>query len=317
MIPKTITLQEDGVECPSIGYGTYKVTNEKCIEWALQAGYRHFDCAAIYSNEAMIGKALKKNLPKFSLERKDIWITSKLWNTDHSNVSKAIERTLKDLFPGDKKAYLDCYLIHWPFAFQESAPGSKITLKDENGVAVLDRNLFTKYSGDSAAFLRDCWKDMLNLKKEGLVRCVGVSNFSQKHLEDFKSHALPMPSINQFECHPFLPQFELVKWCQDNGIAVVAYSSLGTSNHCQKILGDVELKMIAAERGLSVSQFILSWQLERGIIVIPKSSTFERMKENLGVKESDDYGVLDSFSSKRGKMRFMNPVDIWKHDCFE
>lgn len=203
---KYVTLNTD-YKMPVIGLGTWKSEDEKvyqAVRWAVKAGYQHVDCAAVYGNEATVGQALHDAVAEGDIERKNLFVTSKLWNTAHkpADVRPALEQSLKDL----QTDYLDLYLIHWPIA-EDPQSGEILDIPQE-----------------------ETWAEMEKAQKDGLVRSIGVSNFTQTKLKNLMDKAEIMPAVNQVEIHPYLAQNDLVEFCQNNQIVVTAYAPLGSGD---------------------------------------------------------------------------------------
>ncbi len=253
---------------PVFGLGTWlSRPNEvyDAVIAAIDVGYRHLDCAYIYKNEKEIGEALQYVFKEGWVTREDLFITSKLWNSFHhpDEVEKAVRKSLDDL----QLDYLDLYLMHWPLAFKKEQPESTADL----------------YSLDEIP-LEKTWEAMVELKKKGFVKHVGVSNFSIPKLARLISTG-ETPEMNQIEIHPYFQQDELIEFCKDNGILVTAYSPLG-SRHLMKneesITKNPVVLEIAEKHNSTPAQVILAWGMQRGTIVIPKSVNNERIKENFG-----------------------------------
>ncbi|KAB2667286.1 aldo/keto reductase [Brucella tritici] len=234
----------DGNHIPQLGYGVWQVGNDEAVaavSEALKAGYRHIDTAAIYGNEEGVGKAIKSS----GIERGDIFLTTKLWNSEqgYESTLKAFDTSLKKLGTD----YVDLYLIHWPMP---------------------SKDLFM-----------ETWRAFLKLKEEGRAKSIGVSNFRTADLERIIKESGVTPVLNQIELHPQFQQDELRLFHSKHNIATEAWSPLGQG----KILEDATLKTIAEKHGKSVAQVILRWHIETGNIVIPKSVTPARIKENFDI----------------------------------
>lgn len=278
----------NGDSIPIVGLGTWKSKPgevKQAVIWAIEAGYRHIDCAAIYGNEGEVGEGLFTAFDQGLVKREDLHITSKLWNDSHSydQVIPALEKTLKDL----QLEYLDEYLIHWPISFKHGVGFPKT------------RNDFRTYE---EAPIELTWKAMQEAKKLGLAKHIGVSNFNIEKLQSLLAMEGETPEMLQIEMHPYLPQDGLVEFCRDNNILLTAYSPLGSPDSRgekhqddPKLLKDNVILEIASKHQISAGQVLIAWSVARDIAVIPKSVHQGRIKENLVAAsiELDEQDLID------------------------
>ncbi|MES1041489.1 aldo/keto reductase [Peribacillus simplex] len=241
------TTLHNGVKMPWFGLGVFKVEEGpelvNAVKVAIKHGYRSIDTAAIYENEEGVGQGIREGLKEAGISRKDLFITSKVWNADlgYESTIAAYEKSLKKL----GLEYLDLYLIHWPVE--------------------------GKY--------KEAWRALETLYKEGKVKAIGVSNFQIHHLKDLMADAEVKPMVNQVECHPRLTQKEVQAFCKEQGIQLEAWSPLMQG----ELLDNEVLQAIATKHGKSVAQVILRWDLQNGIVTIPKSTKEHRIIENSSV----------------------------------
>ena len=242
----TVKLQ-NGYEIPCLGYGTYKVSGEEAvIKTAISAGYRHIDTATFYGNEVEVGQAIQE----CDVPREDLFITSKVWKTErgYEKTKASFLKTLEDM----QLDYLDLYLIHWPASFCQYENWEEINL--------------------------ETWRAMTELYQEGKIKAIGVSNFLPHHLTALlKTEVKPM--VNQIEYHPGEMQEETVLFCKENDILIEAWSPLGRG----RIFENEILLELSRKYGKSLPQICLRWELQNGIIPLPKTMSEERMKENADV----------------------------------
>ena len=250
----------NGVRMPYLGLGVYlsqdgeEVVN--AIKWAVEAGYRHIDTAAIYNNEEGVGKGIAS----CGVPRDELFVVSKVWNADqgYDATLKAFDASMKRL----NLEVLDLYLVHWPVA--------------------------DKY--------KDTWKALERLYKEKRVRAIGVSNFMRHHLEDLLGSANIVPMVNQMEFHPYLVQPELLEYCRSNNIQYEAWSPLMQG----KIFAMDAFKALSAKYNKTIAQIVLRWDLQNGVITIPKSSKKERIYANAD---------LFDFEISQEDMTYLNAMD--------
>ena len=241
-------LLNDGNNIPLIGFGTYKLLKQDAVQAvsdAITNGYRLIDTAAIYKNEEAVGQGIKAS----GVDRKEICVTTKLWrdNLGYNQAKIAFQESLDKL----QLDYIDMYLIHWP----------------------ANAKNYTNWQKANA----DAWRALEELKADGLIKSIGVSNFWEEHLEALLQTANIIPSINQIEFHPGYWQPELTDYCKDKNIVVQSWSPMARG----KVFGNETLERIATTHNKSVSQICLRWIIQKDVVVIPKSTNLNRIKENI------------------------------------
>ncbi|BES96974.1 unnamed protein product [Nesidiocoris tenuis] len=271
MVSEIIVLN-NGEKMPALGLGTsggYENEVKQAVRDALDLGYRHIDTAHFYKNEKEIGEAVNEKIKEGVVKREDVFLVSKLWNSFHGEnmVQPALKRTLADLGVD----YVDLYLIHWPFAYKD---GWDLEPRDSKGQLILSDSDFTK-----------TWKAMEECVKLGLAKSIGLSNFNRKQIQRILDIAEIKPVTNQVECHPYLAIKEHVAFCQAKGIVVTAYRPIAGQSKLNDIspINDPLIQRLAEKHGKSPAQIMLRLQLQRGIVVIPKSTNKQRMKSNMEI----------------------------------
>jgi alcohol dehydrogenase (NADP+) len=280
-------------QIPALGFGTLIPDLAGTISAtrdALLAGFRHFDCAERYGNEREVDQALKEGLAAAGLTRSDIFVTTKLWNSNHrpDRVEPAFEASLARLGLN----YLDLYLIHTPYAFQ---PGDNYDPRDKNGNVIYDR----------ATTLLDTWKALEILVDHGKCRAIGLSDITLEALKPIYKSARIKPAVVQVESHPYLPETELLQFCNDNGIVLLAFAPLG---HGMKPgpLEDPIITSVAARVSKTPAQVLLAWAVQRGTALLTTPKSLARAKENFDITRLPQ-DAFDEINRIQTRQR-LNPV---------
>lgn len=300
---------------PTVGLGTWKIDKPSAagvVQKAVEVGYRHFDCACDYGNESEVGDGLQRAIAGGDVNRDDLWITSKLWNTYHApeHVLPALKRTLTDL----KQDFLDLYLVHFPIAtkfvpFEERYPPEWFfdPVAAEPKIEPVDVSI------------RETWEAMEELHQSGLVKNIGICNFGCSLIRDLLSYAKVRPSFLQVELHPLLTQEKLLRYCQQESIEVTAFSplggesyySLGMADRAESTLENELVKDIASAHEKTAAQIHLRWAIQRQTAVVAKTSNSQRMVENLDVFDFElTEDQMQSISALNQNRRFNDPGDF-------
>ncbi|OQV16790.1 Alcohol dehydrogenase [NADP(+)] [Hypsibius exemplaris] len=299
---------------PSIGLGTWQGEPgevERAVGEAIKVGYRHFDCAPVYMNEDAIGHVLKQAIDGGQISHDQLFITTKLplFANKPELVRKTFDVSLKALQTG----YIDLYLVHLPISLnrdQVAVQGMKSPFeRPPNPATFFDK-------ADHVGI----WKELEKLVDEGLVKSIGLSNFNEKQIQNVIDNARIKPANLQVECHPYLPQNELLAFTKKNNIVLTAYSPLGspqvTAVHRtggKVLLQDPVLKKIAERHGKSVAQVLLNWQIQRGVGVLPKSVKRERLEENFNSLSfnlsKEDINEINDLGKE--PLRYVD-FDVWR-----
>ena len=236
---ETSVILNNEVKMPQLGLGTWQAEGNnvyEAVKFALQHGYRHIDTAKIYGNEKEVGRAIADS----GVAREEIFVTTKLWNSDHDNPREAFNASLEKL----GLDYVDLYLIHWPVPQRKKS-----------------------------------WKVLESIYEEGKAKSIGVSNFTIKHLKELLEDVKVVPAVNQVEYSCFLNQEELLDFCKENKIQLEGYSPLARATRFE----EEKLRSIADNHSKTPAQVMIRWQLQKGIVTIPKSVKTERIKQNADV----------------------------------
>lgn len=278
---------------PALGFGTLipdPAVTITATRDALEAGFRHFDCAERYGNEREVGQALQEGIAAGGLARDEIFVTTKLWNTNHrpGRVEPAFEASLERL----RLEYLDLYLIHTPFAFKA---GDDQDPRDQSGNVLYDREVT----------LSDTWKAMESLVDHGKCGAIGLSDISLDELKPVYEGARIKPAVVQVESHPYLPETQLLGFCKEKGIVLLAFAPLG---HGMKpgLLEDPVISSIAARVGKTPAQVLLAWAVQRGTAVLTTPKSAARARENFDISRLPE-DALDEINRIQTRQR-LNPV---------
>jgi len=275
---------------PALGFGTLipdATETRRATRCALEAGFRHFDCAERYRNEREVGEALQAGLAAGAIARENLFITTKLWNTNHrpERVEPAFEASRNRLGIG----FVDLYLVHTPFAFR---PGDDLDPRDEHG------NIFY----DEGVTLIDTWRAMESLVDHGKCGAIGLSDVSLQELLPIYDSARIKPAVVQVESHPYLPQTELLEFCKQKGIAFLAFAPLGHGIRPGPIEDPVILAA-AKEVNQTPAQILLAWALQRGTAVLTTPRTPDRARENFNIS-SIPKTAFDKINEIQTRQRF-------------
>jgi diketogulonate reductase-like aldo/keto reductase len=256
---------------PALGFGTLIPDAEdtrRAVQAALEVGFRHLDCAERYRNEHVVGDAMREVFTRGEVQREDVFVATKLWNNNHrpERVRPAFEASRQRL----RLEYVDLYLVHTPYAFQ---PGDDQDPRDEQGAVLYD----------SGVTLRETWEAVEDLVAEDKCKAIGLCNVDLETLRSIVEAARIKPAVVQVESHPYLPQWELVDYCEKNGIAFVAFAALA-HNIEPRPLSDPVVTAIATRLGRTPGQVLLAWAVQRGTCLLTTSTNPGRIKENFEVE---------------------------------
>ena len=281
---------------PVVGFGTLipdLIATREATKTALQVGFRHFDCAERYGNEAAVGEAFQEALVAGTVAREDLFVTTKLWNTNHR------PERVKAAFDGSRRRlqvdYVDCYLIHTPYAF---AAGDDPDPRDERGDVVYDPGVS----------LGETWQALERLVDDGHCRSIGLSNVSLDTLREIVSGARIDPAAVQVESHPYLPEWDLLDFCREHGIVLQAFAALG---HAMKpnLLADPVITAIAERLHKTPAQVALAWAVQRGTAFLTTSTNPRRIEENFDISTLPEDAIREMRDHITTNVRFNTVVE--------
>ena len=290
-----IPLNHGSGALPAVGFGTLipdPVATRQSVKTALEVGFRHFDCAERYRNEAVIGEAMQEVFKAGAIKREDVFITTKLWNTNHrpERVKPAFEGSCRRL----QIDYVDCYVMHTPFAFQ---PGDEQDPRDAKGQAIYDPGVT----------LVDTWRAMENLADGGKCGAIGLGDVNLEKLREVVAAARIKPSVIQVESHPYLPEWELLDFCRQHGIIIQAFAPLGHGME-PKVLDDPVITGIAKRTGKTPAQVALAWAVQRGMAFLTTSTNANRIRENFEISALPEDAMQEMRDNIKTNIRFNTVV---------
>lgn len=289
-----LTLNNGSSAMPALGFGTLipdPAATKNATKAALEAGFRTIDTAERYRTETEVGQAMQEVFKEGKIRREDVFVITKLWNTNHrpQRVKPACEASLKRL----GLDFVDLYLIHTPFAFQ---PGDDQDPRDVNGNVIYDQGVT----------LLDTWTAMEGLVNEGMCKAIGLSDVSLEQVREIVKAARMKPAVVHVESHPYLPQWELLSYCREQGIVLQAFAALGHSSK-PSLLEDPVVTTIAQRVKKTPAQVLLAWAIQRGTAPLTTSKTPRRIVENFDVSAIPEDAVRE-ISQIESRVRFNTVV---------
>jgi diketogulonate reductase-like aldo/keto reductase len=267
---RRIPLTHGSGALPAVGFGTLipdPLATRHAVRTALEVGFRHLDCAERYRNEDAVGEALQAAFKAGTTGREDVFVTTKLWNTNHrpERVKPAFDASLRRL----QLDYADCYLIHTPFAFR---PGEEQDPRDERGQVIYDREVT----------LIETWQALERLVDDGRCKAIGLSDVNLETVREVVAATRIKPAVVQVESHPYLPEWSLLDFCLENGIVLLAFAALG-HGMSPKVLDDPVITSIAQRVHKTPAQVVLAWAVQRGTAFLTTSTSPNRIRENFEI----------------------------------
>jgi diketogulonate reductase-like aldo/keto reductase len=290
-----IPLNNGSGAMPAVGFGTLipdPAATKQATKTALEAGFRHFDCAERYRNEEAIGEAMQEVFKAGLIRREDVFVTTKLWNTNHR------PERVKPAFDGSRRRLqidtVDCYIIHTPFAFQ---PGDEQDPRDEHGQVIYD----------SGVTLVDTWRALERLVDDGQCKSIGLSDVNLEKLREVVAVARIKPAVVQVESHPYLPEWELLDFCREHGIVLLAFAALGHAMD-PKLLDDPVITSIAQRVHKTPAQVALAWAVQRGTAFLTTSTKRNNIQANFEISALPEEAMREIRDGIKANIRFNTVV---------
>ncbi|MGB7975530.1 MAG: aldo/keto reductase [Roseiarcus sp.] len=290
-----IPLNNGSGAMPAVGFGTLipdPVVTKQATKTALAVGFRHFDCAERYRNEEAVGEAMQEVFKAGAIRREDVFVTTKLWNTNHR------PERVRPAFDGSRRRLqidtVDCYIIHTPFAFQ---PGDEQDPRDERGQVIYD----------SGVTLADTWRALERLVDEGQCKSIGLSDVNLEKLREIVTVARIKPAVVQVESHPYLPEWELLDFCREHGIVLLAFAALGHGLD-PKFLDDPVITNIAERVHRTPAQVALAWAVQRGTAFLTTSTKPHHIQANFDISALPEDAMAEIRDGMKTNIRFNTVV---------
>jgi diketogulonate reductase-like aldo/keto reductase len=291
-----IPLANGSGELPAVGFGTLipdPAATRQSTKTALEVGFRHLDCAERYRNEEAVGDAMRDVFGTGRIRREDVFVTTKLWNSNHrpERVKAAFDASRQRL----RLDYVDCYLIHTPFAFR---PGDEQDPRDANGRVIYD----------SGVTLLETWQALERLVDDGHCKSIGLSDITLEKLREIVAAARIKPAVVQVESHPYLPEWDLLDFCQEHGIVLQAFAAVGHALE-PRVIDDPVIKAIAKRVDKTPAQVVLAWAVQRGTAFLTTSTNPRHIFENFDISALPEDAMQDIRDSVTTSVRFNAVVE--------
>ncbi len=287
---------------PAVGFGTLipdPLVTKQAVKTALEVGFRHFDCAERYRNEEAVGDAMQEGLKGGAIKREDVFVTTKLWNTNHrpERVKPACDASRRRL----QIDHVDCYIAHTPFAFR---PGDEQDPRDEHG----------QVAYDSGVTLVETWQAMEELVDGGQCKSIGLSDITLEKLQEIVAVSRIKPAVIQVESHPYLPEWDLLNYCREQGIVVQAFAPLGHAME-PKLVDDPVITSIAQRVHKTPAQVALAWAVQRGTAFLTTSTSLGHIRENFEISALPEDALREIRDNIKVSIRFNSVVRTGVPGC--